>query len=230
MKITAISLPRSLFALSALALVGCSHRLSNSTGGIAPEVPLGPSTERQGVLLYRAEGNDTLPFPSFQIAPARIFQGKESRFADISEDDKRRLAERLRESFVQALAGGYEVVDKPRSDTLVLRLTLVDVTTSVPVVSTALRATPIGLALSAGKSAAGSSAAFTGAARVAGEVSDASGRLVGAFVVSEYPLALDLRSGLTKFYATEIAIDQVAANFRKAVDRSVAAAKAKSGK
>lgn len=208
--------------LGALAFLGqgCASKLSKSSGGIPPEVPLKES-ERGAALVYRSESIDILRFKSFYLPPARIYRGEESRFDGIGEEDKRRLAARLRDSFAESIGKGYAVVNSPAPDALTLQLTLVDVTTSVPVASTALRLVPIGLAISAGKSAAGSGASLTGAVRVAGEIRDAQGELVSAFVLSEHPLALDLRSGLTKFYATEIAIDQVAANFKKAVDRAV---------
>lgn len=213
---------RIVFPLLALAAGGCASRLSKSTGSISPEVPLAPG-EGGGTLVYRAPDSDTLQFKSFYLPPARIHRGEDSSFADITEAEKARLAARLRDSFSEALTENYAVVGSPRADTLTVQLTLVDVTTSVPIASTALRLiSPISLAVAAGQSAVGSSAALTGAVRVAGEIFDSRGRLVGAFVVSEHPLAIDLRSGLTKFYATEIAIDQVADNFRKAVDRSLA--------
>jgi hypothetical protein len=224
-RIPVISLRRAATGLIvpwlAMALVGCSHRLSKSTGGIDPNVPLS-AAERGGALIYRASDSESVQFKSFHLPPARIHRGDESRFSDITEEEKNRLATRLRDSFAAALSKGYPVVEKPLADTLTLQLTLVDVTTSVPVASTALRViSPVSLAISAGQTAIGSSAALTGAVRVAGEIHDSRGRLVGAFVVSEHPLAIDLRSGLTKFYATEIAIDQVAANFKRAVDRAM---------
>lgn len=204
----------------AIASQGCASKLSKSSGGIAPEVPL-QASDRGGALVYRSATSENLTFKSFYLPPARIHRGEESKFADITEDEKNRLAARLRDSFAQSIAKGYPVVGSPAPDALTLQLTLVDVTTSVPVASTALRIiSPVSLAITAGQSALGSSAALTGAVRVAGELRDFKGELVGAFVVSEHPLALDLRSGLTKFYATEIAIDQVASNFKKAVDRS----------
>ncbi|MCU0792550.1 MAG: DUF3313 domain-containing protein [Opitutaceae bacterium] len=213
---------RLALVLLALVASGCSHRLSKSTDSIAPEVPLS-AAERGGALIYRSADSDSVQFKSFHLPPARIHRGEDSRFADISEAEKAKLAARLRDSFAETLAKGYPVVSTPAPDTLTLQLTLVDVTTSVPVLSTALRAaSPISLAISAGQSAFGSSAALTGAVRVAGEIYASDGRLVGAFIVSEHPLAIDLRSGLTKLYATEIAIDQVAANFKRAVDRSLA--------
>lgn len=205
-----------------LILAGCSSQEPRTTAGLDESVPLNRSQD-PGTLVYRSPTLQTGKYKSLLIENTEVYTGKDADFGKTSEADKKRLANKVTEDFTAELTKRkYPLTEQPGPGVVRLRLKLTGVQSSRSVASTALRLTPLGLGLSAAKEAEGKSAAFVGSVTIAGEMIDAqSGEILGAFVATESPIALDVTSGLGSLRAAELGIERGADNFADALDRAV---------
>lgn len=201
-----------------LVLASCANPTPKTTGGL--ELPLQPS-QYPGTLVYRAPDLQTGKYKSIFVDNADIFRAAEADFGGASEADKTRLAEQLSTDFKNALAKHrYPLATQPGEGVVRLHLTLAGIKESKPVAATALRLTPLGLGMSAGKTATGHSSALVGSVTVSGELLDAqTGEALAGFVATESPIALDLTSGFGKLRAAELGIERGSEDFAAALDR-----------
>lgn len=213
-------LPLAMFGV--LILAGCSSQEPRTTGGLDESVPLNRSQD-PGTLVYRSPTLQTGKYKLLLIEKTEVYTGKDADFGKTSEADKQRLANKVTEDFTSVLTKrNYPLTAEPGPGVVRLRLKLTGVQASRSVASTALRVTPIGLGISAAKEVEGKSAAFVGSVTIAGEMIDAqSGDILGAFVATESPIALDVTSGLGSLRAAELGIERGADNFADALDRAV---------
>jgi len=205
-----------------LMLAGCSSGEPRTTAGLDESVPLNRSKD-PGTLVYRSPTVQMDKYKSMLIESTEVYTGKDADFGKTSEADKKRLANKVTEDFTAELTKRkYPLTAQPGPGVVRLRLKLTGVQASQSVAATALRVTPLGLGLSAAKEAEGKSAAFVGSVTIAGEMIDAqSGEILGAFVATESPIALDVTSGLGSLRAAELGIERGADNFADALDRAV---------
>ena len=208
--------------LGVLILTGCSSGEPRTTAGLDESVPLNRSKD-PGTLVYRSSTLQMDKYKSLLIESAEVYTGKDADFGKTSEADKQRLANKVTEEFTAELTKrNYPLAAQPGPGVVRLHLKLTGVQPSQSVAATALRVTPLGLGLSAAKEAEGKSAAFVGSVTIAGEMIDAqSGEVLGAFVATESPIALDVTSGLGSLRAAELGIERGADNFADALDRAV---------
>ena len=200
-----------------LVLVGCVQT-PKTTGGL--DLPLEPS-QYPGTLVYRAPGLQVGKYKSILVDSADIYRASDADFGGTSEADKTRLAEKLSTDFTNALTKHkYPLASQAGQGVVRLHLTLAGVKESKPIASSALRLTPLGLSISAAKTATGRSSALVGSVTVSGELVDAdTGEALAGFVATESPIALDLTSGLGKLRAAELGIERGSEEFAQALDR-----------
>ena len=201
----------------ALMLAGCANE-PKTTGGL--NLPMQPG-QYSGTLVYRNPAIQPGKYKSIFIDNADIFRAAEADFGDTSEEDKARLAQKLSNDFKSALLKHkYPLATQSGPGVVRLHLILAGVKESKPVASTVLRLTPLGLGMSAAKTASGGSSALVGSATVSGELLDAeSGETLAGFVATESPIALDVTSGLGKLRAAELGIERGSEEFASALDR-----------
>jgi hypothetical protein len=200
-----------------LVLVGCAQT-PKTTAGL--NLPLEPS-QYPGTLVYRAPGLQPAKYKSIWVDNADIYRASDADFGGASEADKARLAEKLSSDFRSALTRHkYPLTSQNGQGVVRLHLTLAGIKESKPVAATALRLTPLGLGISATRTATGSSSALVGSATVSGQLIDAeTGEALAGFVATESPIALDLTSGLGKLRAAELGIERGSEEFAQALDR-----------
>jgi hypothetical protein len=201
----------------ALMLAACANQ-PKTAGGL--NVPLQPG-QYAGTLVYRSPTVVPGKYKAIFIDHADIYRAADADFGDTSEADKARLADKLTNDVRSALLKHkYPLVAQPGPGVVRLHLILAGVRESKPVASTVLRLTPLGLGMSAAKSATGGSSALVGSATVSGELLDAeSGETLAGFVATESPIALDVTSGLGKLRAAELGIERGSEEFAAALDR-----------
>ena len=202
-----------------LALVGCANQ-TPKTPGVLGDLPLQPS-QYPGTLVYRAPDIPSGKYKAIFVDGADVWRSADADFGGASEGDKTQLAEKVSTDFRNALAKHhYTLATQPGPGVVRLHLTLAGIKESKPVASTVLRLTPLGLGMSAAKTATGHDSALVGSATVAGELIDAeSGEPLAGFVATESPIALDLTSGLGKLRAAELGIERGSEEFAAALDR-----------
>lgn len=209
---------RLALCCGALVLASCANPAPKTTGGL--DLPLQPS-QYPGTLVYRAPDIQPGKYKAIFVDNADIFRSADADFGGASEADKTRLAEQLATDFKNALAKHrYRLATQPGEGVVRLHLILAGIKESKPVAATALRLTPLGLGMSAGKTATGHSSALVGSVTVSGELLDAqSGEALAGFVATESPIALDLTSGFGKLRAAELGIERGSEDFAAALDR-----------
>jgi len=203
-----------------LVLASCASQTPKTTAGI--DVPLQPG-ENSGTLIWRAPDIQHAggKYKAIFIDSADIYRGADADFGGASEEDKTRLAEKLSTEWKNALTKHhFTVVSQSGAGVGRLHLILAGMKASKPVAASVLRVTPFGLALSAGKTVAGSSSALLGSVTIAGQLMDSeSGEMLEVFVATVSPIALDLTAGLGKFKAAEIGIERGSEDYAAAFDR-----------
>jgi hypothetical protein len=206
--------------LCLLALGGCaSNPAPANTGGVGLEVPL-DATSDPATLAYEAPDLDVSKYHAFLIEDAQVYHGDGADFDGTDPADCKRLAEKISAEFRRVLGEKYPIVDQPAPGVVRLQLTLAAINGSVPVVSTLLRLTPVGLGMTAIRSATGKPAKLTGSVTIAGMARDAvSGKILGAIVSRRSPPAYDLTSGLTTLGAAQEGITEGAVAFRDLVEK-----------
>jgi hypothetical protein len=203
-----------------LVLSGCTSQAPKTTGGLG-NLPLEPS-QYPGTLVYRAPDIPSGKYKSIFVDAADIYRAADADFGGASEEDKARLAEKLTTEFKSALAKHhYTLVSQSGQGVVRLHLILAGIKESKPVAATALRLTPLGLGMSAAKSATGhDNSALVGSVTVSGELLDTeSGEALAGFVATESPIALDISSGFGKLRAAELGIERGSEEFAVALDR-----------
>lgn len=157
----------------------------------------------------------------FLIDPAAIYAGPDAAWKGVNEAARQEMALFVSAEFRRVLQSGYVVVDQPAAGVLRLKLTLVDMELTKPLLSAAAHLMPVGLALNLGKGGAGARGSFMGSVTLAGEISDAqTGELLAAFLTTQAPNAMDFTAMATPTAAARKEITETAEKFKAALDRA----------
>lgn len=204
---------------SAALIAGCAGTPETpSNSSVSAQVPL-TATSDPNVFTYVAPDLKAAGYRGFLIDPVTIYDGSDADFGGASSDDKKQLAALLGKEFSRVLGERYAIVTAPGPGIVRLELTLVGINESRPLLSTALRLTPVGLGVTALRSAAGKPANFVGSVTIAGLAMDsASGKILGGAEAQISPPAYNLTSGLGMQRAAELGVTRGAEQFRSYVD------------
>ena len=148
----------------AVVLAGCtaqSQSVSQPASGVTG-VPLTESSEAPDAWSYIAPDANLAQYTSFILEPPVIYRGEGSDFHGLSDEDVQKIGQMFVDQTKAALGTKYRVVTKPGPHTASLRFTIVEVSTTVPYVSTATRIIPIGAAINLVKGGVGSNGTLTG--------------------------------------------------------------------
>lgn len=208
----------AFIVVATAALAGCAGKLKPTDSNVTAQVPLA-ATKDPNVFAWQSPDLDVTRYNAFLIEPATVYDGADADFAGASPQDRQALAARVTKEFKRVLGENYAIATDPGRSVVRLRLTLIGINQSRPVLSTALRLLPIGLALTAVNSAADRPANFTGSVTLAGVALDSeSGQPLGGVEALVSPPAYDLTSGLGFQRAAELGITRAAEQFRDYVD------------
>lgn len=193
--------PTNPFLMAALAacvtLAGCagaqpvryadiasSAKLQADPGGKSSRIPYAYSPEI-----------DWRPYRSVIIDPVTVYRGRDNQFEKISEANKHRLADYMREQFSQRLGQDLRVVDRPARDTIRVKLTLTGARTTTAVLGTVLHFDLAGGPYNAVQGARGKEGVMMGSVMYAVEIEDAAtGQLLSAYVTKQYPNAMNVKA------------------------------------
>jgi Protein of unknown function (DUF3313) len=201
------------FAL-ALLLAACATKPAPDVININGLIPI-QDTKLPTARAYRAPDFHRSSYHGLLIDPADVYQGRDADFGKVSPEDRARVAAMLTSEFKRVLGAGIPLVDQPGAGIARLHLTLIGIDQSKPVLSTALRLTPVGLVMSAAKGVTDRPAPFVGSINVAVVAYDSeSGKVLAAAQAVVSPSAVDLTSGLTPLRAAELSTTKAAEDFR----------------
>jgi len=158
-------------------------------------------------------------YQKFLIEPTAVTSDPTATWSSTSPADRQKYAAYMTTALRNEIAQGYQVVDKPGPGVAILRLTLLGVQQTVPLIATASRFTPIGFALNGVQSLRGKKGSLTGSVQAALEVNDSqSGELLFAAVRRRSPVALDIESTLSTDKTVEAVADEFAKSIRQGID------------
>ena len=143
------------------------------------------------------------------VEPVVIYQGADSQFEEISDDDKAVLATYMQSRFEDRLKTRFKLVTQPAPDTLRICLTLTGAKTTTRGLSTFTRFDLGGGPYNIVQSIRGKEGTFTGSVSYAVEILDAtSGTLLDAYVTKQYPNALNIGASLGLLDASKVGIEK----------------------
>jgi hypothetical protein len=155
---------------------------------------LTPVPKGVSVYQYVHERFNFSPFRRVLLEPAVVHSAPDHGFGDVPQAERKALARFIDANAPRILGGGaVKLAQAPAPDVVRLRLTLVGMTRSRPVLQGVSYAIPVGAALNLAKGAAGGSGVFMGSVTLAGECYDPStGALVAGFLAQGSPNAVNL--------------------------------------
>lgn len=193
------------------SLMGCSGVTPVVYSGLASAPYLRPNPQDDsGRTPYRfAPQKDWQKYTKLIVDPVVVYQGADSQFGDMSEEDKTVLASYMRIKFMEKLRTRFEPVNEAASNALRLNLVLTGAKTNTPVLSP-LSHIDIGSNIYNGVQAVrGKEGAFSGSVIYAVEIYDAStNRLLGAYVSKQYPNPYNLGASFSSLGASKTGIEK----------------------
>jgi hypothetical protein len=206
---------RALFlasAFSGLGLAGCASKPPDVIN-VDGMIPL-PDT-KPDVHAYQSRTFERSKYHALFIEPTTLYSGPDADFGNTSVEDRQKIAAELTTQMRRVLAPDFHLVNAPGPGVVRLQLTLVGINQSHPVLSTALRLTPVGLVMTAGRAVRDKPAAFVGSINVAGVAYDSqTGEVLAAVQAIFSPSAVNLTSGVTPLRAAELSTTRAAEAFR----------------
>jgi Protein of unknown function (DUF3313) len=205
----------TLFAAVTALLGGCVQKPAQpdviNVSGLIPIT----DTRTPGVRAYRAPNLDRSKYHGLYVEPTTLSAGADAGFGDVSLADRQRIADKLTEEMQRVLASNFRILTAPGPGVVRLQMTLIGINESKPLLSEALRLTPVGLVMSAAHAAGDKPAAFTGSINMAAVAYDSgTGQVLAAWQGVFAPSATDLTSGVTSLRAAELSTTRAAEAFR----------------
>ncbi|MFG1296166.1 DUF3313 domain-containing protein [Xanthobacter variabilis] len=188
------------------ALAGCANspepakyqRLSSA----AQLSPTGHGASRRVPYAYEAQNANLSAYRAVWLEPIAVYAGADHQFGTLTASERGQLATAAEAAFRAALATRGLLAPQPlaprgNDNVADLKITLTGAQASIPVLATATRLTPAGLAASGLAAATGSEGRFSGVVMYAVELRDSrTGGLLWAYVTKQYPNALDIGATL----------------------------------
>jgi hypothetical protein len=154
------------------------------------------------------------------VLPTKVYQGPDAQFEGIEPADRARFAAIVTDELRSEIAKSFPTPTKPQADTLRIQVTLLGGQKTKGGIATATRVTPIGIGLSAVKSALGKQGTFTGSLLYAVEVQDArTNELLLAAVRRRTPDPLDVPATLSTTDTVKAVAREFADGARKRLEQ-----------
>lgn len=172
-------------------------------------------------LVYKDASVDYLKYQKFLLEPVVIYSGEDHDFGSIPDNDRRMMADFIRESFVDAITrnNGYAVVIAPGPDVVRVKFTLIGMTRSTRSLQAVTLLNPVGFGINALKSASGGEGVFMGNVTIAAEFYDSqSNKLLSAFQAKRYPLPIDILNLIGEYDAARAGVKDIMEAIRRGAD------------
>ena len=158
-------------------------------------------------------------YQRFIIHPTAVHSDPTAQWGKTTPEQRQKYAAYMTKALQAEVGAGYQIVDKPGPGVATLKLTLLGVSQTVPLLATASRLSPMGFAMNGIQSLRGKKGSMTGSAQMALEVTDSrNGELLFAAVRKRSPVALDIESTLSTEKTVEAVADDIAKAIRKGID------------
>jgi hypothetical protein len=205
-------LSHAFILTSIIATAGCSSTSPVKYSGIEATSRMTPNT---------ADDSDRIPFRyavpvdwskyrNITIDPVGIYGGRDAQFNDLSQEDRRNLADYMQKKFAEVLGEKFTVNKNGGNlPSLRLQLTLTGADTTPQVVGTFTKFDLAGGPYNIVQSGRGRRGLMSGYVNYAVEVKDAAtGELLLAYVAEQYPNAMNLGATFGSMSAAETGVDK----------------------
>ncbi|GAB4071304.1 DUF3313 domain-containing protein [Ancylobacter sonchi] len=206
---------------SSLTLAGCQSAAPSHYSELASSSLLQPDASANAgrVPFSYSSNTNWSDYDSAILDPVVIYQGADNQFGELTEADRKTLADYLQDRFAQQLATRFAPATKPSPHTLRVRVTLTGAVKNTPVLGTFSRIDVAGLVYNGVQTARDGEGSFTGSVMYAVEVFDSrSNRLLTAFVGKQFPKPSNIGASMGDLTAAKAGIDrgaeELAARFR----------------
>lgn len=221
MKTMIKHLQSMLVPVACIGLIGCAAsgmKNVRKSGFLGDYSQLKPGTGDQAALVYVNPNADFKRYNKIMFDRVKVQLAPSAANRELDPVILRQLADYYQKALVDAVKGGYQIVDQPGPDVLWVRTAIVDVVPSNPTANTLSSIVPIGLAVSAVAKASADANLGTGEAATEIEVLDSLTR-------QRLAAAVDRRQGgkaafRGKWVDTQQAFDYWAKRFRQRLDAS----------
>jgi hypothetical protein len=202
-----------------LVVGGCASTRPVPYSGIESSRYMRPNDDSRGDRVpytYQAPNVDWKRYSRVMLDPVGIYNGPDSQFEKVTDDDKRMLADYMSEQFRGELARRYWFSPGPGPETLRVRLTLTGAKSSKKVIGTVMKVDLAGGPYNAVQAARGREGAFIGSVSYSVEIFDThTNELLAAYVEKQYPNAMNFKASLGSLDAAKAGIRKGAEELTK---------------
>lgn len=202
----------SLLIVAAIAASGCTSTSPVKYSGIPSSARMSPNTsdDSDRVPFRYATSPDWSKYRGISIEPIAIYTGSDAQFNELSQDDRRRLANYMHKKFGEVLAAKFTAPASSASGpSLRLKLTLTGADTTPQVIGTFTKFDLAGGPYNIVQSVRGGRGLMSGYVNYAVEVEDAqTHELLLAYVAEQFPNAMNVAATLGSLSAAETGIDK----------------------
>ncbi|MYZ43576.1 DUF3313 domain-containing protein [Schauerella aestuarii] len=193
-----------------LALTGCAITPPASYADLGSSSKLQPNPDDATRMPYIYSPQiDWRAYTAAIVEPVAIYGGADHQFGDLPTADKEALADYMRKTFSNTLAGRFSIVDRAAAKTLRIKLTLTGAETNTAVVSTFTRFDLVGMPYNIVQSARGKEGMFMGSVSYSIEIYDAvTQELLKAYVTRQYPNAMNVGATFGSLGAAKTGIER----------------------
>lgn len=197
---------------SIIASTGCSSTSPVKYTGIAATSRMMPNTadDSDRIPFRYAAPVDWSKYRNIIVDPVDIYGGSDAQFNDLSQEDRRNLADYMQKKFAEILGEKFTVNKNAGSaPSLRLQLTLTGADTTPQVVGTFTKFDLAGGPYNIVQSVRGGRGLMSGYVNYVVEVKDAAtGELLLAYVAEQYPNAMNVGATFGSMSAAETGVDK----------------------
>jgi hypothetical protein len=214
MKTFKAALPYAVLCLALVAgfaLAGCGGTEPARYSDVATTTYLAPNDgDDSATVPYRyASTVDWRAYTKAIVDPVVIYRGADQQFGDLSESDKKALAEYMQARFTERLGKRFLLVNTTGPGTVRVRLTLTGAETSTAVLSTLTRFDIAGGIYNGVQAVRGGEGMLTGSVSYVVEIFDtATSKVLSAYIAKQYPGAYNLGATMGSLSAAEVGIEK----------------------
>ncbi|HCT9899475.1 TPA: DUF3313 domain-containing protein [Citrobacter koseri] len=205
-------LSRTFILTAIIATAGCSSTSLVKYSGIEATSRMTPNTadDSDRIPFRYAAPVDWSKYRNITIAPVDIYGGSDAQFNDLSQEDRRNLADYMQKKFAEVLGEKFTVNKNAGSaPSLRLQLTLTGADTTPQVVGTFTKFDLAGGPYNIVQSVRGGRGLMSGYVNYVVEVKDATtGELLLAYVAEQYPNAMNVGATFGSMSAAETGVDK----------------------
>lgn len=198
-----------LLAVVCIAMAGCASVKPLPYSGIASSSYLSPDTHNSRVPYRYDTPVSWRSYKNIIMDPVAVYQGLDSQFGNMREEDKTALASYMQKAFAEKLGKRFELVNEPGPATLRLKLTLTGAKTTTPVLGTFTKFDIGGGMYNSVQAIRGKEGLMNGSVIYSVEIYDTLSRqLLSAYITKQYPNAMNVGASFGALKAARVGIDK----------------------